>query len=253
MCSKGKTTYLEDLFLFFFLIFKFILVSFTSMNKSLGYIIYDFQALLMFISFIVSLRLINNKKIPEYMQGFYWYPIIGIVVLIPHFLAFHFFKKLYFVSIPINNISLLFHFSFLAFFIIQVIPNKKFFFLKVLFFIFFSLIIYFLTTKPLKDYNSSAFAVANLGLVIFCIIYYYQLFNNIPILNLRNEASFWVITGVFFCMSINIPINSIIDYLWGKIPYSYLSFFTSVGVLCYSIMHLFFIKACLCSLRLLKS
>ena len=188
------------------------------MSKSILDIIYNIQSLCIFLSFIVSLRLVKNDKIPDYMKGFFWYPTIGTIVMGFGFVGNNFFINLEIFGKIINNISLLFHFSFLSIFIIRTmrgtIHNR---FLKLLFVVFFCLILFSLSIYNIKEMNKPGFAIANFGLSIFCVIYYYQLFNNIPTLHLRKEPSFWIITGIFFCMSLHVPIFAIINYLHFKI------------------------------------
>lgn len=114
---------------------------------------------------------------------------------------------------------------------------------------FLGLISYFLIASDLTKKNTFIFGVTNFGLIIFCIVYYHQLFNNLPTLNLLLEPSFWIITGVFFCMSIQIPVLLTIDYLRYKILINNYYLLHSLISFCYTIMHLFFIKAYLCATR----
>ena len=93
------------------------------MSKSFFDIIFNIQAACMFLSFILSLRLYNNDKIPRYMKGFFWYPTIGIIVIIFHLIIKHFFKNILGFALMSNNISLLFHFSFLSIFIFRVMQK----------------------------------------------------------------------------------------------------------------------------------
>lgn len=184
------------------------------------------------------------------MKGFFWYPAVGILVIIPNIISLHFFKNLNFLAFISGNISLIFHFCFLGIFIIKTITNKLIhIFLKTFFVIFLCLIIFLLVIKDIKENNRTAFAFANFGLIFFCIIYYHQLFNNIPILNLKQEPSFWIITGIFFCMSIHIPILITTDYLRYQISISNYRLLLSCPLFSYTIMHLFFIKACLCAIH----
>lgn len=186
------------------------------------------------------------------MKIFFWYPLVGIIIIIPHFLSFYFFKSLLSIAFCFSNLSLLFHFTFLSIFIIKATPNKKNIYDALIIILFIFLIIYFFVIKGINGHNSPAFAIANLGLTIFCIKYYYRLFNNIPILDLNKESSFWIITGVFFCMTIHIPMLGFVDHINQKISPDNINLFRSIGGFCYGIMHLFFIKAYLCSIRPLK-
>jgi len=202
----------------------------------------------MFASFLLSLKMIGNKNIPPYMRKFYWYTIIAA-----SFSLYNFFQ-IYF-SITSKNASgffhsslLLFHFIFLSHFIHSVFPNKKLpKSLKLLFFLFLVLIVTCLLVNDLSKPQSSAYVFTNFGLVIFCCWYYFQLFLEMPMINLFKLPSFWVISGVFFCMCATIPLNALRGYLFDTLPYeSYLSLGALLSI-SYGTMHLFFIKAYLCS------
>ena len=221
------------------------------MGEIINHIFYIIQTITMILSFIFSLRLIkNSKKIISYMRGFYWYPVVGMLIVIPGVLSTYFDLSFSF-SLTVNNILLIFHFTFLSLFIIKVMPRKKEIkYLKSIFWVFLLLIIYLLIKNDISTQVNHIFSVSNFGLSIFCIIYYFKLFNNLPTLNLRKDPAFWIVTGVFFAMALNIPICATIDFLKNKISYDAYLIFASILMFCYSIMHLFFIKAILCTMQM---
>lgn len=224
------------------------------MSKTIELIVFNIQSFVILLSFLFSLKLVKNKAIPYYMNYFFWYPLVALIIAIPLFIIANFFWSYYRYGSILNVFSLIFHYSFLSFFIIKVMPNnqnKRF--PKILFIVFLFLIIAALTIKNVRIRSAVAFPTANLGLVVFSVIYYYKLFNNLPVLDLKNEPSFWIITGVFFCMSIHIPLSATVEYLYHKIPTHNLRIFMSLGAFCYIIMHIFFIKAFLCSIHPQKS
>jgi len=224
------------------------------MGRTLNIIFFDSQLVVSLISFIFSLKLIKNKYAPIYMRSFYIYPAVGLLIIIPLFLTTHFFKSYIMYSSILNNLSTIFHYCFLSVFIIRVMPNRSIDnFIKLIFATFLLLIIIVLIKEDVTKPNSFAFATANLGLTIFCIIYYFKLFNNLPVLDLKNEPSFWIITGVFFCMSTHIPLITAYDYLYNKIPLFSIRIINLLAIFCYVVMHLFFIKAYVCSARLQKA
>lgn len=220
------------------------------MSKAFNLIIFNIECLIILISFLISLKLIRNKSIPDYMRGFYWYPTIALIIIIPGYIAENYFKSYIEYSSILNNISLIFHYTFLSIFIIKVMPSyKDDILLKFVFGLFLLLLVFHLTQTNTNKQNTIAFVTANFGLTIFCLIYYYRLFNNLPVLNLLEEPSFWIITGVFFCMGVHIPLLIAWDYLHGKIPLHISRIHNAINIFCYIIMHLFFIKAILCSVR----
>lgn len=195
---------------------------------------------------VFSLRLINNSNAPAYMKDFYWYPLIGVITTLPAYVNLNLSDEL---IIGINNVSLTFHFSFLSLFIIRIMPLKKRTSCIYLFLFFLSVIIFGLVRNDITIPLNKVFASASFGLTVFCLLYFYQLFNNAPLLNLLREPSFWIVTGVFFAMSLCIPFAVFIDYLRSNLPTEYYIIFSNLLMFCYTIMHLFFIKAFICSVQ----
>ena len=205
------------------------------------------------ISFLISLKLIGNKNIPNYMRGFYWYTSVGMAICTMYIFS----NNLHIIPSKtyriINLLSLVFHFLFLSNFIIQVITNNKAKkYLKKIPYFFIPLITYFII-KDVKNNSAFSFAFTNFGLVFFCISYYYQLFKNSPTINLLKEPAFWIITGIFFGMSIIIPLTLIGGYLVNTIPRNIFLPLTLITLLGYGIMHIFFIKGILCSFQFRQS
>lgn len=208
-----------------------------------------FQWGCMLASGIFSIRLIAKSVFPSYMNKFYWYSVVAATLAITNFLEMriHFMDENIF-NIVIN-VLLLFHFLFLSLFINRVLPDKKKpKYAKLFLSLFLVLIIVCIIVKKIYQSQPLAYSFVNFGLVLFCCIYYIQLFREIPKADLLKEPSFWVVNGVFFCMCATIPISSLSDYLHDNLPYdSYLSIHSTVSF-AYGVMHLFFIKAyLLCS------
>lgn len=211
-----------------------------------------FQSICMILSFLFSLRLISNKNVIPYMRYFYWYSIIGALITILRITSktYHFPSEN--ILAIISNYSILFHFTFLSWFINSLMPNKKQFRLLLPVYIsIFCITLFFLILYPEKKQNSTSYGIANLGLVIYCITYYYQLFQITPKFDLLKDPSFWIISGIFFCMSITIPILSLHQYLRNE---NYINpedrkNFSGIVYLAYGSLHLFLIKAYLCSIH----
>lgn len=210
-------------------------------------IVFNFQSICMLLSFILSLRLIKRNYVPKYMEGFYWYPLVGMIVLIPVFIDTNITKRFYYVKNIVINTSIIFHYIFLSLFIIKLIVNKSNY--KVLIIIFTVLLLLLVTSlfdNFFERVSIISYIIANFGLIVFCLLYYYRLFNDLPNINLIKEPSFWIITGVFFTMSVHIPILASMSVLKNKISSSNYYILAGVITFCYSIMYLFFCKAILC-------
>ena len=220
------------------------------MGESVYFSLSDFVIIIFLISFIHSFRLIKNNKIPRYMNGFYWYPAVAVIIGVLHLLQRYYTlipKELYRIT---NLISLLIHFTFLSLFILQFI-SLKFFrkYYKLIFFLFLISLIVFII-NDIINHSFISFAIANSGLLIFCIYYYEQLFRDSPTLNLLKEPSFWIITGIFFGMSTTIPIFFLAGYLYKNLPNNIFYSIATIAPFGYGMMHLFFIKAFLCKVQI---
>jgi hypothetical protein len=110
------------------------------------------------------------------------------------------------------------------------------------------MLIFFIVTDIFSN-NIISSVVAHSGLLIFCFYYYYQLFKNIPTINLLKEPSFWIISGICFGMSAHIPFSTFGYYLYHNLSRQIYLSLAIIGVLSYGIMHLFFIKGFLCIIR----
>lgn len=209
-----------------------------------------FQFACIFLAFLFSLKTIKSDKVIGYMRGFYWYSfvaitsaIVGIIVLLTQGAISNF----YFI---VNKLSFIFHFIFLGFFIGKVIKNPR---LKVkftfLFYVFLLLLLYFLVTTLLNPKSYIVTAVANSSLVVFCLLYYYDLFEGISVPNFITESSFWVVSGVFACLTITVPLNAVRSFFDREANDEINLYLGALTTFSYSIMHLCFAKAYICSVR----
>ena len=210
-----------------------------------------FRDICMILSLLFSLRLIKNPRVIKYMRYFYWYSIVGAAMTFLTLISNTQGIPLKELVMGIRNYSILFHFTFLSFFIYSVLPRKEDVkFLFPLFFTFLSITLFFLVFYSSKKMNSASFSAANLGLIIFCVIYFYRLFNEVPKTTLLKQPAFWVISGIFLCMSISIPVISLDSYLKNEnyVNLQYREIFSGIIYFAYGSFHLFLIKAYLCSI-----
>jgi hypothetical protein len=218
------------------------------MKIALNDILLFFQWGCMFASSIFSIRLIGNSNIPKYMNNFYWYSFFATFSCAYIYLQKYSYIPSKNITGLIQNSHLLFHFIFLSLFIYRVLPNKNVSKnIKILFFLLLFIIIFCVFTNELSIPPYHAYAFTNFGLVLFCCLYYLQLFESMPTINLLKEPSFWIISGIFFCMCATIPLTSLRGYLYDNIPYNLYLSMGNIGFFAYGVMHLFFIKAYLCS------
>ncbi|MEO7767288.1 MAG: hypothetical protein ABIS01_07670, partial [Ferruginibacter sp.] len=112
----------------------------------------------MLASGIVSLRLVGNKKIQQYMNKFYWYSVVVAT------LSFYTILNAYFHFLGLKALGvlqsslLLFHFAFLSLFIYRVLPNKKFGgYMKLIFILFLILIAFCMFETDLSKRHSKGY------------------------------------------------------------------------------------------------
>ncbi len=214
------------------------------------YFVFLIQFLVYVISFLISLRLINNKRIPKYMSGFYWYNLLAFLIMVFSAVTIFYKKRLLGYAIAVNNFSSIFHLCFLSIFMQKVTPNLKrlqITWLNLFRGIIVIILIYFLLTKNSFSEVNLSFSIVNSALFVYSIIYFIQIFKGIPNLDLLKTPAFWVITGVFFSSSLLIPVCTAFDLL----PLSYFLdklYLLNIAItIPFIIFHCFLIKAFLCS------
>lgn len=212
--------------------------------------LYFLQFLAITSSFTISLRLVNNKRIPKYMSGFYWYNFLAFLIISFGVFSLFFYRKFAVYALVINNFSSIIHVSFLSIFMQNVTSNLtrlqknwlNIFRILMVLIIFYILI----SNNPFQQANL-AFSLTNSVLLIFSIIYFVQIFKGIPDLDLLKTPSFWIVTGIFFSSSLLIPVCTAYDLL----PITYFVNFPillNVALIFpFIIFHCFLIKAFLCS------
>ena len=216
------------------------------MSYQLYKIIQGIWMLAYIFSFFFSLKLIKNKRIPKSIRIFPIYTTVGIFCVIFVWLCvFDIISSL--LIIQINKGTVLFHFSFLAYFIWNFIINKK---LKITILLLF--IISFLLTA-IEIVNSFYYKnglipfYPNVTLTIFCLIYYLDTFNNLSTKNLLKDAHFWFVTAIFVGVGVSLPLLFISQFsatITNDVKLS-----STIGPFFYFLMHILFIKAISCSLK----
>lgn len=217
-------------------------------------ILYHFTVLIFPISFLFSIIKTRKPTNFSYMNGFYWYPLVAMIVLV--------FFTLRFVNViprdisdKVNILSFIYHYYFCANFISKVVVYKKHvFYFNVIYYIFFILTI---TTTIIAffytDYKGYVLTVANIGLIVLSLFYFNYLFEEEKNVNLFKQPAFWVITGIVLGMSFNIPSQSLSKHLLASLQFEITQWIFLVGAFGYVVMHLFFIKASLlCSVPTLE-
>ncbi len=186
---------------------------------------------------------------PNYMKLFILYSIVANIVMVPLFFGTN---KIFHIGFAngLNNLSIVFNYTFLVFFILFSMPDRKGITLMIIGYAISTCMIFFLLiNKNLKIPIQSAFALNHFGLICYGTVYLIKIFFKIPEKLITEIPSFWVVMGVLICSTLSFPFVSILDFLrQNGIVYNNLLILNlpNIG---YSIMYLFFIKAFKCSTR----
>jgi hypothetical protein len=155
------------------------------------------------ISFLVSFPLFRQTQTPFYLKLFS--PFLGLTLLVDGY-------GLYLRSKGINNYTMysLFtalEFVFYLFVLSCIIRNLRVRLLVryiLVFNIFFSLISMFYIQKD--RFNSISYSLSCLLIVFFCIYYFFEIFRYPQFVNLKNEPSFWICSGLLFYYCCSFPL-----------------------------------------------
>jgi hypothetical protein len=93
-----------------------------------------------------------------------------------------------------------------------------------------------------RFYQSTFFIFESIFLVLPCLFYFYELFVNVGPDPLKNQPSFWVITGILFLNACSVPMLLTLGLLGN---YSHAAF--CLNFILYSIFFILLIRAYLCT------
>lgn len=207
-----------------------------------------FQYCCMLLAFLFAIRTVKKNSIVAYMKGFYWYSVVAMAsAFVGIFVLFNTGVTLEKFTMA-NKLSFVFHYIFLSTFICRVLKNKTTKRVYIFIFFFFLAIILYATISTL--YVTKSLTVnytTNFFLIVFCLFYYYDLFDGVPKQNLFHEPAFWIVSGLFLCLTITVPLNTVRSFIEANSSGHINLYLGSIASFSYGLMHLFFIKAYLCS------
>ncbi len=202
----------------------------------------------MCINLFFSIKATLKPNCPKQLKFFFWYPIVGCIVLILIIL-----NKLDLTPRNIhyitNKISLLFHFSFLGFIFYKIdYINRKNTIKYVIFLV--NALLVFLTYADIKQETTSAFGIANGCLFCFSLYYFYKIIINSPIQNITNDPIFIAVCGIFLGTGLLLPFTIMHKFfLLLHVPKDTMLLFASSLATGYLIMNLFFLKSMICIIQ----
>jgi hypothetical protein len=219
-----KDTYFTSVLVFFISLIGFFLTMITK-NKGLKMFAYYFLAYFLGqLYFFFSSTVINGN----------YYSIIRIGILYDYlFTIFEFTLFYLFIKRSINHPTANIILKWAAF--IYYMVHLLFFLPKI-----------FLHKNVVPQFVvQTSFIIQASFLLIFCVVYYYYLFKEKPELNLLLEPSFWIVSGLTFCMISTLPLTFILNnvmknnYTWGINLYAIIYIF-------YILLFLMIIRGLLC-------
>lgn len=161
--------------------------------------------------FLISLSVFARKPIPLYLRlfpvYFFFLMIVDKVLEYTNDLGIH------------NNILLntwdTIEFSFYFFVIGQVIAskkvNKRILYTTLAFMIFASINLFFFHHNDL--FNPINFTIGTVITVIFCIYYFFELFQKTEAQSLTRLPSFWIVSAILFNVVLIFPIFALISFM----------------------------------------
>lgn len=152
-------------------------------------------------------------------------------------------------TLRIHRFSILLHFGLLSSFFLNIIEINRIRTILIIIIILITPILIITIFKSIiHDESFYTIVISNIFLIFFSISYFVQLFYIIPQTSILKDPNFWVTCGIFISMGMSIPNNMMENYLTHYIKDNDFFVFTNIfGKTAYGIMHLFFIKAFLCS------
>ena len=198
---------------------------------------------------------IKAKKRFKILRYFPVYTVSFLIAIIVNRLSVtnHAPNKLFPLSTYLDYYLTLLELAIFSHFYYQLIQNRT---VKMLIILSNLLFILFYVYMGISDKNfydkgitertqSVVYTVEGVILLILCSIYFFELFKNLPVVNLKNEPVFWVSVGLLFFMACTLPYSLMENYI--EKYDSDLSFtLYSLFYIFYTILFIMIIRAYLC-------
>jgi hypothetical protein len=199
---------------------------------------------------IVSFLFCYRKQNPSYLRFFPFYHLFACCVEV--------ITQLYFVidysllrvgDNSLYNLFILGEFFFFFFFILSQLKRRQYrIFLWGGGIITLAILLSFLLAYRSLDFPVWKSAITtNILFILGCLLYFLNIFKELPYANLSKEPSFWIITGIFFYSVIEAPTLAVV--LNYKPLFASTILYQSINGIAYLLLHLLFIKAYICKVR----
>jgi len=142
-----------------------------------------------------------------------------------------------------ENVFMLFEFIVCNYFILQHLSSsRRRMAVKVNALIYFGFLLWVGITHHKNIYRNTFFVFEDIFLVLPSLLYFYELFVNVRPEPLKNQPSFWVITGILFLNACSIPM-----LLTLGLPGNYSALAFCLNFILYSIFFILLIRAYFCT------
>ena len=201
-------------------------------------------------SLTIAIYIRPKKYTPSYIKNFYIYPLTALFISFTTIINMLIYRIPKFSYNILVNLFFTIHLIFWYFFFVNYFDNHKTKSLvKKIFFVTVVSTVTVITTNKFEFTNYKLGAISDLNFALYCLLYFISLFRNEPIRKITEDPSFWIITGLFFYSTFSLPLFPIFDYFRNNLLLQVSESVVMVINLLIIIMHLFFIKGCLCLTR----
>jgi hypothetical protein len=160
--------------------------------------------------FLISLSVFAQKPVPLYLRLFPFY----LFLLLIEDMTIEYTSSIGMHNNIIPNLSGIAEFTFYFFVIRSVIVStkvKKRIYYAAIAFAVFAVINLLIQRNDL--FNPINFTVGTVITVVFCIYYYFELFQKTEAQSLSRSSSFWIVSGILFNAVLVFPIFALISFM----------------------------------------
>ena len=220
------------------------------MGSYLEKYLYYFSPIFAGIAFLASLTIFRGQRSPRYLKTFSLFLLVNLITeTISAIMDSYAINNLVFV-----NLVTVFDFAFYCYFIREIVRSKLV--KKILLY---CLIIYpaiFLVNTLLIQgsvvFHSMTYALGCLLIVLSCVYYFWELFQQTDSVNLSRQPAFWISSGLLFYYACTFPFYGTTN-LVTALPKVILKNLLLIFELLSTLQYLSFTIAFLCRLRNRKS
>ena len=162
--------------------------------------------------FVISLSVFARKPVPLYLKLF---PIYFFCLMIVD-LVIEYTTNLGIHNTILANIWGITEFSFYLFVLREIIVNvkvKKWILYVIIIFALFGFINIFFIQKN-DRFNPINFTIGTVITVVFCIYYYFEVFQKTEMQSLARSSNFWIVSAILFNVVLTFPMFALLSFMY---------------------------------------